>query len=93
MIRDVVMAVTSVLPDVPLHLWGVKLGAFKNEEGFPETIESIDSAAWNGLFGTNRERWRASGMSQREWSYKVALPEYLQKIASIQKQRKQLRLF
>ena len=93
MIRDVVMAVTSVLPDVPIHLWGVKLGAFQGEEGLPEQVCSMDSAAWNGLFGKNRERWRASGLPQREWSYKVALPEYLQKIDNLKKQRKQLRLF
>jgi hypothetical protein len=93
MIRDVVMAVTSELPNMPIHLWGVKLGAFKSNDGLPEEVTSMDSAAWNGLFGTNRERWRQSGLPQREWSYKVALPEYLVKIDRLLQQKRQLRLF
>jgi hypothetical protein len=40
----------------------------------------VDSAAWNGCFGTGRERARASGKSLRRYYYEVALPEYQAKV-------------
>lgn len=78
-IRDVVSAVREELPGVPLHLWGLKLGAI--QAGLPDGVASVDSAAWNGLFGSAREEWRQSGLSQRRWSLSIALPRYVEKVA------------
>lgn len=81
MVRDVVAAVRDVLPDVGLHLWGVKITLFKSEGGLPPGVVSTDSAAWNGLTGASGyDRWRQSGLKQRQYSYLVALPEYLDKV-------------
>jgi hypothetical protein len=77
-IRRVVDAVADELPGIPLHLWGVKLGAI--QQGLPPEVVSVDSAAWNGRFGSAIEAQRSSGMTQRYWGYRVALPEYLEKV-------------
>lgn len=75
MIHSVVNAVRWILPGVPLHLWGVKGAAVTNK--MPPQVVSSDSAAWNGLFGKGHEEQRASGLSQREFSIKVNLPDYI----------------
>lgn len=83
LIRDVVQAVREELPGVPLHLWGVKLGLLTSPGGLPPGVISVDSAAWNGLIKSDRYAWafhRDHGMTQREYSYFVALPAYLAKI-------------
>lgn len=73
----VASVVADELPAVPLHLWGIKLGAVKGRLALPAAVVSVDSGAWNGLFGRAREEWRASGMRQRQWSHTVALPRYM----------------
>lgn len=78
MIRDVVAAVRDELPGVPLHLWGVKLTLLQT--GLPPGVVSVDSAAWNGFFGRDLEKRRRSSLTQREYSYRVALPGYLGKV-------------
>ena len=75
MIREVVMHVAKLMPGARLHLWGVKLGVFKSPIALPEQVVSADSAAWNGMFKTGRNAWKLSGYSQREWCFKVALPD------------------
>lgn len=92
MIRDVVQAVTSELPGVPIHLWGVKLSVFKSPIPLPEQVASVDSAAWNGMFGTGRNHWKATPYTQREWCFKVALPAYEQKVKAALLQPKQMSL-
>lgn len=82
MIRAVARAVASELPGVPLHLWGVKLAALSAPEALPETIESVDSAAWNSRWGAGRFAYQGSGMSLKEWGYRVALPDYQAKFAA-----------
>jgi hypothetical protein len=77
-IRAIVAAVADELPSVKFHLWGVKLGAL--QRGLPEQVASVDSAAWNGRFGTDIELQRNSGLTQREYGFKVALPRYLGKV-------------
>lgn len=77
-IAAIVAAVAEELPGVPLHLWGVKLGALGR--ALPSQVASVDSAAWNQRFGTYLERQKTSGMTQREFSYKVSLPDYLSKV-------------
>lgn len=92
MIHDVVRAVSEVLPGVPLHLWGIKLGALQSPLAMPEQVVSVDSAAWNGLFGSDREEWKASGLPQRQWSWQVSYPRYAAKVAAALSQPKQLSL-
>ncbi len=92
MVQRVVYAVADELPGVPLHLWGVKLSVLRAPVVLPNVV-SVDSAAWNGLFGSNICRWRASGLTEREWCYKVALAEYLSKVRSALDSPKQLALF
>lgn len=80
MIHQVVRAVSAILPDVPLHLWGVKLGLLQSPLALPECVASVDSAAWNGLFRTGRNEWKTSGLPQRRWIFDVALPRYQAKV-------------
>jgi hypothetical protein len=89
MIHEVVRAVSDVLPGVPLHLWGVKLGLLQSSMALPEQVVSVDSAAWNGLFRTGREAWKTSGLPQRRWIFDVALPRYQAKVDEALAQVKQ----
>lgn len=92
MIHEVVRAVSAILPGVPLHLWGIKLGALQSPLALPESVVSVDSAAWNGLFRTGRNEWKESGLPQRRWIFDVALPRYENKVAAALSQPKQLSL-
>lgn len=83
MIRTVARAVAEELPGVPLHLWGVKLAALNSAEALPETIDSVDSAAWNSLFYQGREKFHQSGLTQRVYGYRIALPEYQRKFEAM----------
>lgn len=56
-------------------------------------VISVDSAAWNGLFGKGRSDYKASGLTQRQYTYTVALPRYLEKFHSALLDPKQLRMF
>jgi len=80
LIVEIVGAVAAELPDVSIHLWGVKLRALRH--GLPPAVISVDSAAWSGLFAQGIEERRRSGLSDREYGYKVALPRYLRKVRS-----------
>jgi hypothetical protein len=83
MIRRVVKAVRWELPRVPLHLWGVKLKAVHPLLA-SQGVVSVDSAAYDpGGFGRDgiaaREEQRELGMTQREYVYRIALPNYIEK--------------
>lgn len=90
MIRKVVIMVASELPGVPLHLWGVKLSVLQMPISIPQQVVSVDSGAWNGMWGKDRELWKRSPYTQREWCFKVALPEYQAKIQAALSYPKQL---
>lgn len=77
-IHEIVAAVAGELPGVGLHLWGVKLKALGR--GLPRQVVSVDSAAWNGRFKSDLELSKGSGLTQREYGFKVALPRYLAKV-------------
>jgi len=83
MIREVVLAVTSILGEVPIHLWGVKKTTFKDAIALPINVVSADSAAFNGMFGTGRNLWKkatkpdGTSYRQTEWVLQVALPKYI----------------
>lgn len=93
MIRDVVTAIASLFPTTLLHLWGVKLGLFKSPIALPEQVVSVDSAAWNGMFGQGRNLWKETPYSQREWCFKIQLPLYEAKVHYALSQPKQQELF
>lgn len=90
MIHEVTRAVAGILPDIPLHLWGIKLGALQSPLALPEQVASVDSAAWNGLFRTGRNEWKESGLPQRRWIFDVALPRYKNRVDAALAQPKQL---
>lgn len=92
MIRDVVTNVASILPDISLHLWGVKLSVMQSTISLPDQVISVDSAAWNGMFHTGREKWKTSGLTQRQYCFEVALPAYEAKIHAALSVPKQLTL-
>jgi len=92
MIREVVWNVAHELPGVPLHLWGVKLSVMQASIHLPEQVVSVDSAAWNGMFRTGREKWKQSGLTQRQYCFEVALPAYEAKIQAALRQPKQMML-
>lgn len=79
-IHQVVRAVAAELPGVPLHLWGIKLGALKARQGLPAEVVSVDSAAWNGAFGRDLTRLREErtrlGLTKARFSWTVMLPRY-----------------
>lgn len=92
MVRRVVQAVAHELPDVPLHLWGVKLAVLQSRYELPQVV-SVDSAAWDVAgFGQDgkaayQER-KALGLSQKEHAHRYLLPRYLGKIEAATNQPK-----
>lgn len=80
LIRLIVEQVAAVLPGVPLHLFGVKLDVLKGWQGRPSEVISVDSAAWNGRFGSDIDRLNADQwsrhMTQRQYTLTVRLPHY-----------------
>lgn len=96
MIRAVSYAVASEIPGIPLHLWGIKLGALRSSISLPATVASVDSGAWNGTTAArDRRRWetyRDRGWKQQEYAWQVAWPEYRAKLDAAFEQPKQLML-
>lgn len=93
MIRRVVNAVVDELGDVPIHLWGVKLGYLQSSIAMPEQIVSVDSAAWNSLFYRDRQKWKDSGLTQRRYTWGVAHGAYKKKVEEALSEPKQQLLF
>jgi hypothetical protein len=91
-IHEVVGAVCSELPGIGVHLWGVKQGAIQSKIGLPRSVVSVDSAAWNGLYGRNIEKWRESGMREAEYAYRVNLPAYIARFEAACREPKQMPL-
>lgn len=65
--------------DIPLHLWGVKLKTLKKAVVLPG-VTSVDTGAWDGLFGPEHEKRRASGLTEIEYSWRVSQPDYDQRV-------------
>lgn len=88
-ILEVIPRIRAIIGgDIALHLWGVKLKTLQSGTFFPGVI-SCDSGAWNGLFGREHEKRRASGLTVVEYSWQVKHPAYLQKIAQAQRRPQQ----
>lgn len=77
---------------IPLHGWGCKLKVLQAGQELPGVV-SLDTAAWNGLFGHEHEKRRASGLSVSAYSWLVSQPDYARKVARAQERPQQLRLF
>ena len=93
MIRQVVWAVVAELGDVPLHLWGVKLGYLQSRQAMPVQIVSVDSAAWNDRKGHGIEAYKQSGLTQRQHAWTIAQPTYMRKVEKALSTPKQQILF
>lgn len=95
MIQQVVLTVANILDDIPLHLWGVKLGAIQSGVELKNVV-SADSAAWSGLFAdgieVSRQERSALGITRQRWLYDVQLPRYQAKFDKAVNQPKQMML-
>jgi DNA-directed RNA polymerase subunit RPC12/RpoP len=83
-IRAIVAAIRAVLPDIGLHLWGIKLAAIRALDIEAMGIVSSDSAAWSDKLYNSaaiRSQAAAAGMSIRQYCITVKLPEYAAKVA------------
>lgn len=78
--------------DVPIHLLGTKLHFLQFPGELPAHL-SLDTGAWNELFGKEHEARRASGLSVRDYSWQVCQPRYADKIATALSAPKQMPLF
>lgn len=77
---DILDRIQHVLgKDIPLHLWGVKLQTLKAGIELPGVV-SLDTGAWNGLFGHEHEKRRESGLTEVEYSWRVSQPRYEQRV-------------
>lgn len=91
-VLEIITRVRAIIgDDIPLHIWGLKLKTLQSGIAFPGVI-SCDSGAWNGLFGREHEKRRASGLTVVEYSWQMKHPIYLQKIAQAQQRPQQLGL-
>ena len=75
LVHEIIDAVRTVIGIVPLHLWGTKL-AFLRSPAELDGVASLDSAAWNGLWGEEHEARRQSGLSEAHYCWKVSYPAY-----------------
>lgn len=86
MVHSVVCRLSESLPDVNFHLWGTKKTVLTSEFTLPENIYSVDSAAFNGMYGKGREEWKlaikpdGSRYKQSEYSLQVKLFKYMEEI-------------
>ena len=90
-IRRIVAGVASVLPGLALHLFGAKLDVLDGWGNRPRAVQSCDSAAWNGRFGSDipliDAEHRRLGLFQRRYALQVALPRYAARVEAIFGQR------
>lgn len=86
-VHEIVETVRSVLGYVPLHLWGTKLTFLRSPLG-QESVISMDSAAWTGLWGSAHEERRHSGLSEAQFCWATSYPRYKERIQSALQQPK-----
>ena len=96
-IRAIVGTLADELPGVRFHLFGVALRLLTARTALPPAALSLDSAAWNGRFGSDlpdfNAEMQARGWSQRETAIRWALPRYAAKVAGALAGTKQQMLF
>jgi hypothetical protein len=79
---DIVGALVQRLPECKFHLWGVALGAMDalRVAGLLGSIASFDTGAFNQRWYAGQHAHKAVGMTQREYTWKVAWPAYRAKV-------------
>jgi hypothetical protein len=83
-VLDIIQRISAIIgPDIPLHAWGVKLKTLQAGVQLPGVI-SLDSGAWNNLWGLEHERRRASGLTVVDYSWHASHPAYQRKVAAAQ---------
>ncbi len=87
LVHEIISTVRAIIGDIPLHLWGTKL-EFLRSPVAPGIVASLDSAAWNGLWGPEHEARRQSGLSEALYSWTVSYPRYAQRVAAALQQPK-----
>lgn len=96
-IRAIVSTLADELPGVRFHLFGVALRLLAGRIALPPAALSLDSAAWNGRFGSDLPAFNAEmlarGWSQRETAIRWALPRYAAKVSTALAGSKQQMLF
>ena len=94
MVHAVIGVVQAIIGlDIPILLWGsAKLRLARSAPQLPETA-SMDSAAWNRLFGHEHEARRRSPHSEAEYSWLISHPGYMQSMQSALTGVKQQGLF
>ncbi len=97
-IQQITRAVSAVFDaEYSLHLWGIKLGYFKSSLAPHPCVISTDTAAWDGLTGPrDRQVWQDNyrgKLTQSEYSWKIALPVYLDKVDRALSKPKQTSIF
>lgn len=79
LVHEIIGAVRAVIGYLPLHLWGTKL-TFLRCPLDPGAVMSLDSAAWNSLWGSAHNARRDSGLSEADYCWQVAYPAYAQRV-------------
>lgn len=77
---------------VRYHLWGKKLALLQYQSILPGVL-SLDTAAWNNLYGREHAQRRKSGLSERAYSWQVSQPVYARKVALALAKPQRLPLF
>ena len=78
-IENIIAMVSTVVPNVPLHLFGFKLRALQQMRmPFPSSIPwvSADSSLWHGARSKRQKAWRESGLTRLDYAFQVGLPDY-----------------
>ncbi len=82
LIQKILDAVREVLPDVSIHLWGIKLDALRSVN--LKQVRSSDSGAHSGKWGTELEETRKAAAeaetSISKYCIMVKLPRYLERV-------------
>ncbi|GHO59193.1 hypothetical protein [Ktedonobacter robiniae] len=92
-VHAIVQRVSSIIgPDISLHLWGTKLRFLQTPIQLRGAL-SLDTGAWNGLFGREHEARRHSGLTVVEYSWQISQPRYAHKIQQALDAPKQMLLF
>lgn len=92
LVQDIVSAIRDILGIVPLHLWGTKLALLRSPLALPG-VASLDSAAWNGLWASEHEARRRSGLSEAEYCWMVSYPRYAKRVEKALRQPRCTSLF
>jgi hypothetical protein len=87
LVHEIVCAVQDVIGLYPLQLWGKKLDLLRSPIDF-SGITSVDSSAWNGLWGPEHEARRQSGLSEARYCWEVSYPSYAERVATALQQPK-----